>query len=91
MNIYIRPGAALDDATQIDSIIRNINESLTKLNEVITSLIPSEIETEWSKEVLSNWETYFSNDVQSALVEMEASATNLRLSVESALGYSSGK
>ena len=90
MNIYIRPGAALDDATQIDSIIRNINESLEKLNDVITNLIPLEIETDWAKEVLSNWNTYYNNDVQNALVEMEASALNLRMSVDSALGYSNG-
>lgn len=91
MNVYIRPGAALDDATQIDSIIGNINDALIELDNTITSLIPEELSLDWAREILDNWNRYYNNDVQNALREMEASGRNLRLAVEGALQYSSGK
>lgn len=91
MNITIRPGAATDDASQIDSIINSIRTSMEELNRIITSTIPSGIETDWSEEVLSNWNTYYGADVPAALEEMELSATNLRLAVEESLRYSKGE
>lgn len=89
MNLTIRPGAALQDATQVDTIVNQIREDMKTLNDVITSIIPMEIQTNWSGELLNNWVRYYNSEVDSSLEEMTESATNLRTSVEKVLQYSS--
>lgn len=88
MNITITPGAATQDASQIDEIVNSIERSMEVLDAAIKRNIPDGIETTWSDEVRSNWETYYSNDVPQAMQDMKQSATNLRLAVEQALKYS---
>ena len=88
MNIRINPGAALDDATQIDSIINLIDSSMEVLDKAIKTNIPSGVQTTWSDEVRTNWEKYYSADIPSAMEDMKLSATNLRLAVDHALKYS---
>ena len=79
MNITINPGAATDDATQIDSIVSTMEENMQTLDAAIKSTIPDGIQTTWSDTVRSNWESYYG--------DMKLSATNLRLAVEQALAY----
>lgn len=88
MNITIKPGAATEDALQIDSIIEEMTTSMEELNEVIKSVIPNGIETDWSEDVLNNWNTYYGNSIPETLAEMKLSSTNLRLAVTKALEYS---
>lgn len=88
MNITINPGAATDDAAQIDSIISSISSSMETLDAAIKRNIPSGVQTTWSDEVRNNWETYYNADVPEAMAEMTMSATNLRLAVDQALKYS---
>lgn len=88
MNITINPGAATDDAAQIDSIISSMNSSMEALDAAIKRNIPNGVQTTWSDEVRNNWETYYSADVPEAMAEMGMSATNLRLAVDQALKYS---
>lgn len=88
MNLTINPGAATEDAQQIDRIVAEIEKSMEVLNAAIERNIPDGIETAWSDQVKTNWKTYYSNDVPEAMAEMKQSATNLRLAVESALKYS---
>lgn len=88
MNITINPGAATDDAAQIDSIISSIDSAMQTLDAAIKRNIPNGIQTEWSDSVRSNWETYYTADVPAAMEEMTLSATNLRLAVDQALKYS---
>lgn len=88
MNITINPGAATDDAAQIDSIINSISSSMETLDAAIKRNIPNGVQTTWSDEVRNNWETYYSADVPEAMDEMTMSATNLRLAVDQALKYS---
>ena len=87
MNITINPGAATDDATQIDSIVSTMEENMQTLDAAIKSAIPEGIQTTWSDTVRTNWETYYSADVPAAMEDMKLSATNLRLAVEQALSY----
>lgn len=87
MNITINPGAATDDATQIDSIVSTMEENMQTLDAAIKSTIPDGIQTTWSDTVRSNWETYYGADVPAAMEDMKLSATNLRLAVEQALAY----
>jgi hypothetical protein len=87
MNITINPGAATDDATQIDSIVSTMEENMQTLDAAIKSTIPDGIQTTWSDTVRSNWESYYSADVPAAMEDMKLSATNLRLAVEQALAY----
>ncbi len=87
MNIEIKPGAATDDAVQIDSIIANIASDMETLNTAIKNTIPDGIQTTWSETVRENWEQYYNADVPSAMAEMQLSATNLRTAVEQALAY----
>lgn len=88
MNITINPGAATEDAAQIDSIIENIDSAMKELDAAIKRNIPNGIETEWSDQVRNNWDGYYSADIPEAMAEMKLSATNLRLAVDQALKYS---
>jgi len=54
MNIQIRPGAATEDARQIDHIIEQITENMATLNDAIKKNIPAGINTEWSDRVRSD-------------------------------------
>ena len=91
MNITINPGAATDDAAQIDSLVQSIEESAETLNNAIKNTIPSGIQTTWSETVRSNWESYYTADIPEALEDMRLSATNLRMAVEQALNYEKKK
>jgi len=87
MNITINPGAATDDASQIDSIVSTMDKNMQTLDEAIKSTIPDGIQTTWSNTVRSNWESYYGADVPAAMEDMKLSAKNLRLAVEQALAY----
>lgn len=87
MNITINPGAATDDAAQIDSVVQNMQESMETLNTAIDQTIPSGIQTTWSETVKTNWKTYYGADVPAAMEDMKLSAMNLRLAVEKAMQY----
>ena len=87
MDITINPGAATDDAAQIDSIVSTMEENMQTLDAAIKSAIPEGIQTTWSDTVRTNWETYYGADVPAAMEDMKLSATNLRLAVEQALAY----
>ena len=87
MNITINPGAATDDAAQIDSLIQTIEESMETLDSAIKNTIPSGIQTTWSETVRENWENYYTSDVPSAMEDMKLSATNLTLAIEEASKY----
>mgnify|MGYP002856238231 CR=1 FL=1 len=87
MNITITPGAATDDAAQIDSIVSTLEEAMATLDSAIKSTIPDGIQTTWSETVRDNWEGYYSSDVPAAMEDMKLSAANLRLAVEQALKY----
>lgn len=87
MNITINPGAATDDAAQIDSIVQQMQEAMSTLDNAIKSTIPEGIQTTWSETVRSNWESYYTADVPNAMEDMKLSASNLRLAVEQALQY----
>ena len=87
MNITINPGAATDDAAQIDSIVSTMQEDMETLDNAIKRNIPDGVQTTWSDTVRSNWEGYYSADIPQAMEDMKLSATNLRLAVEQALAY----
>lgn len=87
MNITINPGAATDDAAQIDSLVQTMQESMATLDNAIKSTIPEGIQTTWSETVRENWESYYTADIPSAMEDMKMSAANLRLAVEQALQY----
>ncbi len=88
MNITINPGAATDDAAQIDSLVQTIQTSMATLDNAIKTTIPDGIQTTWSETVRENWESYYLSDVPAAMEDMKLSAANLRLAVEQALQYS---
>ena len=54
MNITINPGAATDDAAQIDSIVSTTEENMQTLDAAIKSAIPEGIQTTWSDTVRTN-------------------------------------
>jgi hypothetical protein len=88
MNIKINPGAATEDAAQIDSLVQTIEESMQTLDSAIKSTIPDGIQTDWSEIVKSNWVNYYTADVPAAMEDMKLSAANLRVAVQQALDYS---
>ena len=87
MNLTINPGAATDDAAQIDSIVSQIQQDMETLNAAINRNIPSSVETTWSDTVKSNWTQYYNADVPAAMEDMKLSAANLRLAVDQALKF----
>lgn len=87
MNLTITPGAATEDASQIDSIVSTIQENMETLNSAIKQTIPAGIETTWSDTVRSNWEAYYNADVPAAMEDMKLSAVNLRMAVDQALKF----
>ena len=87
MNITIKPGAATDDAKQIERIVNSIKEDMEVLNSAIHETIPEEIQTSWSETLLDNWDTYYKGDVPEAMVNMGFSAKNLQAAVEEALMF----
>lgn len=87
MNITINPGAATDDAAQIDAIVSQMEEDMQTLDAAIKRTIPDGIQTSWSETVRGNWEGYYTSDVPQAMADMKLSATNLRLAIDQALGY----
>lgn len=88
MNITIIPGAATEDATQIDRIVAEMSDDMETLDGAIKKNIPSGVETNWSDEVRTNWEKYYANDVPETMKAMKDSAVNLRNAVDAALKYS---
>ena len=87
MNVTITPGAATDDAAQIDSLVATIQASMEELDRKIKQTIPAGIQTTWSETVRGNWESYYTGDVPAAMEDMKLSAANLRLAVQKALEY----
>lgn len=87
MNITITPGAATEDAVQIDKIVADMADEMETLNAAIKKTIPSGIQTTWSETVRENWESYYGSDVPEAMEEMKLSAQNLRIAVQKALEY----
>ena len=87
MNITINPGAATEDAAQIDQIVTQMEEDMQVLDAAIKRNIPDGIETTWSDTVRANWENYYTADVPDVMENMKLSATNLRLAVDQALKY----
>ena len=87
MNITINPGAATDDAAQIDSLVQTMEDSMQTLDNAIKNTIPSGIQTTWSETVRDNWESYYTADIPAAMEGMKLSAANLRMAVEQALQY----
>lgn len=87
MNITIKPGAATDDAAQIQSIVSDIKSDMEALDAAIKRTIPDGIQTTWSDTLLSNWNSYYNADIPEAMEEMSLSASNLQMAVEKALAY----
>lgn len=88
MNVTIKPGAATQDAVDIDNIVKSIKEDMEILHEAIVNTIPELLQTDWSDKVRSDWEQYYVNDVASAMDDMAKSAENLRKAVAEFLEYS---
>ena len=88
MNIKINPGAATDDAQQIDSIVTEMAQDMETLDVAIKQNIGENgIVTTWAETVKANWNQYYGSDVPQAMEDMKLSATNLRLAVDEALAY----
>ena len=93
MNLQIKPGAALDDAKQIDVIVADITDAMDQLNKIMNDKIGGSgsgkpISTDWGGSVSTNWSKYYSSDIPQTMEEMKLSATNLRKAVEAFLQYS---
>ena len=90
MNITINTGAAVEDATQIDNIVRQIEQDMEILDAAIKRNIPSNVDTDWSERLNSDWTNYYGSDVPETMRAMNQSAENLRKAVQEALNYSQG-
>lgn len=90
-SIRIKPDAALDDASNIDTIVDEIDREMSELDSVIKREIPDGIKTDWSEKVRQEWQSYYNESIPEAMIAMKSSATNLRLAVDKALQYSKGR
>lgn len=87
MNVTLKPGAATDDARQIDMIVQKISDAMAELDQAMDSTIPNGIRTTWSLGVKDNWDEYYTSDIPATLEDMKLSAANLRLAIEQVLSY----
>ena len=92
MNIEILPGAALDDAKMIDTIVSDMTDAMAELNDIINNKMGEvgsgkPISTAWAGDVISNWNAYYSSDIPETMEQMKLSATNLRMAVDAAVQY----
>ena len=85
--VTIKPGAATDDAKQIDDIVSQMAGDMATLDKAVKSTIPDGIQTTWSNTVRDNWESYYQADVPQAMEDMKLSANNLRVAVDQTLKY----
>ncbi len=87
-DLTIKTEASLEDASQIETIVTQIKSDMEVLNDGIKANIPDPVRTDWGDTLLENWEKYYNIDVPDAMDKMIASAKNLELAVEKAMGYS---
>lgn len=88
MDFYINPGAATDDAQQIESIVTTIQQAMEELD---TAMKNDDTQVDWMDTVKSNWNSYYSQDVANGMEEMKDSARNLQLAVQEFTNYSMEK
>ena len=87
MELQIKPGAATDDAAEIESIVATIEKDMEALNEAFTNTSGG-MQLAWADEVRSNWQKYFNGDIPEAMAEMKTASHNLQAAVQAALEYS---
>jgi len=88
MQLTIKPGAALEDAQQINSIVENIQRDMDELEKTIKSIIPERVRLDWADRLRANWEKYYTNEVPAAIADMKLSAYNLKKAVDDSVTYS---
>lgn len=91
MQLEIAEGVALDTASNIERIVSSFNADMDRLNTILTSKINEGIQTQWADEVKSNWQTYYTSDIETIKEEMLNSATNLKKAVDAWVAYNKGK
>ena len=77
MNLEIRPGAALDDAQEIDNIVGRMKAAMEELNTIILNNMGP-----------VGSEKPISTDLPATMDAMQLSASNLRQAVDAAVRYS---
>ena len=79
---------ALQDADDIQRVTKNMKDSFDDLNEFMNKYATSQIRTDWMDQVYANWKKYQEGDIPDTLAAMDASATNIKATVEEADKYS---
>ena len=87
MELEIREGAALDDAYQIEEIVKTIQKDMQELDSVFKKTEEG-LQLDWAETVRANWKNYLNTDIPEAMAEMTLSAQNLKRAVEASTGYS---
>lgn len=87
-SVSIRPGAAIEDVKQIENIVKDIEECLSVLNNVIEKNIPENLETDWSVALKESWTKAYNESIQGVMHEMTLSASNLQMAIDRAIEYS---
>lgn len=96
MNIEITTEALLDAAKEIDTIVNNMKDAMDDLNNIINNKLGpvgsgKPVSTNWAEQIVTNWKRYYGNDIPSTMAQMQQSALNMRMAVDSAIAYSNGK
>ena len=86
--LEIREGAVTDAAQQIHTIMTTIAEDMKAIDTTFKAEIPEGVDTKWSDTLLTNWETYYGQDVPKALEDISNAALALQDAVEAAVNYS---
>ena len=87
MELEIKPGAATDDAAQIEEIVSKIENDMQTLNDAFTKTAEG-TQLEWAEQLRSNWGQYRDTDIPEAMAEMRTAAHNLQAAVQAAVAYS---
>lgn len=89
LNIEIQTGAALDSASEVESIVSKIKHDMEELDTIFTQTAPG-MQLEWADTVRQNWQSYYNADIPAAMDDMIKSAHNLQAAVEAAKQISQG-
>lgn len=88
MTVTLFEQAATEDVKHIEEIVNSVRDYMIALNDAIVRLIPDQVLTGWSLDLLENWNKCYNGSIQDAMREMSFSAHNLQMAIDATKEFS---
>ena len=82
-NIEINLSASLDNAADIENIVRAVKRSMEDLNKIFVDTAPG-MQLEWAERVRENWQGFYDETIPANMDELINSAHKIQEAVETA-------